>query len=86
MVPHFGFDARLPGPPLDHPVGVGLSHALRGAGGAPGGAKQRPILVASDARRCDVFIQIRFEFVVAGRFMLLAALFLQPHPAPAALG
>ena len=39
-----GFDAGRPGPPLNHPVGVRLRHAVRLAGESPRGAEHGPSL------------------------------------------
>ena len=49
------------------------------------GLEQGRVRVLRDAGRGDIFVQIPLQVVVAGNFMLLAAFFVQPHPAAAAL-
>ena len=66
--------------PLNHPVGVLLRHPVRRARRAARGAEQRPVFIAPDARRRDVFIEVGFQLGDARRFVFLAALLMQPHP------
>lgn len=80
-MPILGFDARLARAALDDEIGIGLCQALRRAGLASCRAKERPVLIVGQSRRGEIFIHVDFELVMAGRFMLLAALFMEPHPA-----
>ncbi len=85
VIADLGRDAGLPGPPLDHPVGIRLPHALRSAGRPPCGPEQRSFPVGCDAGRGQVLVEHRFELVMARSFMFLAALLVQPNPAAASL-
>jgi hypothetical protein len=53
MIADARFDACLSRAPLNHPVAVLLRHAVRLAGKTSRGAKQGPILVVCNARRCE---------------------------------
>ena len=86
VVADAGFDARPLRVALYQPVGVLLRHPVRRACRAPRGAEQRPVLVARDAPRRDVLIQIRFQLGNARRFMFFAALFMEAAPIRAAPG
>ena len=59
VIADFRFDAGSAGPPLDHPVSIGLRHAMRPARPLSGRAEQRPVFVVRDAGRGDVFIEVR---------------------------
>jgi len=72
-----GCDARPFSMALYQPVGVLLRQPVRYAGRAARGAKQRPVRVGRDAYSGDVFIEVRFQFRDAGRFVFLAALFVR---------
>lgn len=80
MIADAGLDACLARISGNHPMGILLRHAVRGAGEAACGAKQRPILVVCDARSGDVRMEIGFELGYARRFVLLAAFFMQANP------
>ena len=86
--PDPGLDAGGLRPALDHAVGVLLPQSVAGepARSARRGLEQgvRPGPPAM-AGRGDIFVQIPLQVVVAGDFMLLAAFFVQPHPAAAPL-
>ena len=87
MVPDPGLDAGGLRPALDHAVGVLLPQSVAGepARSARRGLEQGCVRVLRDAGRGDIFVQIPLQVVVAGDFMLLAAFFVQPHPAAAPL-
>ena len=86
-LPIRGLDAGGLGAPLDHPVGVLLPHGVAGerAGLAGGRPEQRPVRISGDAGGGDVFIEVLFQIVVTRNLVLLAAFFVQAHPAAAPL-
>ena len=59
-----------------------LPVACRSCGRRP---EQGPVRIAGDAGRRDVFIEVLFQIVMAGNLVLLAAFFMQAHPAAASL-
>jgi hypothetical protein len=52
---------------------------------AGGHAEQRSVVVVGDAGDGNIFIEVFFQIVVARDLMLLAAFFVQAHPAALAL-
>ena len=72
MVPDPDLDTGGGRAALNHPVGVLLPHRLapQGAGFAPGSAKQGTVRIAGDVGGGDVFVEITYQFVMAGNLML----------------
>ena len=68
--------------PADHRIGIGLGQGgARELAGAPAyGAEQRPLGIIGQVSALYIGMQIGLKIVVAGHFMLLAALLPQPHP------
>jgi hypothetical protein len=75
-----------PGPAFDHPQGVVGVH--RPVGEIPrlacGGAEEGAFLLASDAGRLDLGVQVGIGVVVGGHLVPLAALLVQAEPGPTA--
>jgi hypothetical protein len=83
----FGLDSGRERPPADHPPHIGLEQGIAGqlAGPAALRAEESAFPIVGNAGSGDVLLQIPVEIVVRGHLVLLAALFVEPHPAPPAL-
>jgi hypothetical protein len=76
MVADPGIDAGRSGAALDHGVGIGA--------GKGEGAERRPFGITGKAGPFDICGQIRFQVMLAGHFVTLAAFLSEPHPQPPA--
>src|SRR5918996_246807 len=87
VAPDRGEDTRLQCPPLYHAVGVNAVQASVGellCLSERGAEKRRLFILGSDGGR-HVLVEILLKLMVAGKSVLLAALFMQPHPRTLAL-
>jgi hypothetical protein len=86
-----GLDAGLAGPPANHPPDIGLEQGIGSQlpGAALDGAEQWPLAlllaVLADAGGRNVLLKVAVEIVVGRHLVFLAALLVQPDPAPAPL-
>jgi len=88
MTADFGVEVGVPGAAADHAPGVDAVHrqSRQLAGAAARGAEQGSPLRLPDPGRVQIGVEVGFEIVVvAGHFMDLAALLVQPHPPAFAL-
>jgi hypothetical protein len=81
-------DAGRRGPAANHCVRIGLGQGSTGelAGAAADSAEERGLRIAGQVRACDVGLEDLLERVMTRHRMVLAALFMQPHPQAAVLG
>ena len=87
VAPDFSVDPSRLRTATDHGIGIGLGQGSAGhlTGPPPDRAEQRPSRIIPEPGRFDIGLQIVFQRVVAGHFMLLAAFFVQAHPEPPVL-
>ena len=88
MVAGLRVDPGRDRPARDHLIGIGLGQGCSGQpiSAPPDRAEQRPPRVRVQPAPVDIGVEVGLEVMVAGHLMPLAALLVQAHPQPSALG